>query len=1466
MGIQKERELDFPIVAVGASAGGVEALKNFVSELNADDRAAFVILLHLAPDHESQLTDILSRSCALPVSEASQDMPINSGNVYVLTPGRYLTIVDHGLFVEPAHGPRGQRMPIDHFMRSLADSAGPRAVGVVLSGTGNDGSIGLRAIKGAGGVSLVQSPENALYDGMPRSAIEAGVVDEVGSIDTLVDTIRELSHRIGEGVSGDGFARREIGGLLSLIKARTGQDFAAYKFGTLRRRIRRRMNLLRFDDLGAYTTHVRSNEDELRRLFEDLLINVTCFFRDPAVWEQVAEKVIQPLLVRSASEDRTLRVWVPACSSGEEAYTLAILLEEAARQIPGPTPWQIFATDLDTDAVARGREAQYPESIADDVGSERLKKYFIREATGWRVNKELRERVVFAHQDVLTDPPFSKLDMVSCRNLLIYLDSKHQNRLLETFHFALNEGGMLLLGTSETTGAQNSRFTPVDTKSHLYRRCPGQSMAQMSARHVSTQFAAPSKSGPRERRGALDLGGRVRNSLLERYAPPSVAVRASGDIAFLSGNVRRFLAMPPGEPSNNVFDMVPASLRSRVREAVRAVSQGESPSHRSARVRLSDDDAMVCIECVSIEDEQEPLYLVTFIEQEEPDPASAASDDEDRNSAHVEQLERELEIMREDLQTTVEELETSNEELKASHEEAMAANEELQSANEELETSREELQSLNEELITVNNQLEEKVTEVEKTTDDLRNLLTSTRLPVLFLDPELRISGFTPAMRGIVELRDSDVGRPIADLAFSVEDADLLDDAKATLNHLSPREREVRAGETVYVRRVQPYRTSDERISGVVVTYVDISQQANMSALLASRERQQRLTAEISQKALGARDLPGFLNELCATLRVSLDCDYAKVLKFESDDEAFSLVAGAGWKAQSLAKWTVPTGVKSQGGYTLKSESPVLVSDFREEKRFEAPSLLIEHKVLSGISCLVEVGGKPWGVIGVHDRDANHFAAEDVAIVQAAASTAAATIRQIEREASLARDRLMLSLAMKTAGMGIWQYDPATKEVYWDERLRELMGVGPKRRPKVDDFMGMVVSEDFDRVDRALAATAERGEPFEQEFRLRRADGSIIWLIGQAERVEGEDRVRVIGINADITARKEAEEHSRFMMRELDHRVKNVLAIIVSIAAITSRDAPDLATFTSNFEQRLRSMARTHSLLAEHRWRGAKLSVLIEDELAHAPNPERVETRGPEIAIAPSAAQSLAMALHELTTNAIKYGSLSVPEGKLLVEWSVRETGDGEHLDLVWQESDGPAVRRPKHRGFGSTVIERIMKSQLRAETTIDFRPEGLVVTCSFPLEKMSILAEAQPRSASLPGSTDLTTIRGRKVLVLDDEWLVAEQTAQALSSMGAEIVGPFHSLKDALEGIDNQDIALAVLDYNIDGDPVTPLAMKLAERDVPVIIVSGYGSNLIIEQGIASFDFLAKPVSPATLLAHSARAIALGEEVAGKE
>jgi two-component system CheB/CheR fusion protein len=824
----------FPVVGIGASAGGLEAFERFFTAMPADGGMAFVLVQHLDPTHQSLTAQLLARRTAMPVVEVEDRMPVEANHVYIIPPNKSLTIRGSMLHLSEPVLQRGMRMPIDHFLRSLADARHEKAIGIILSGTGTDGTLGVKAIKGAGGIALAQSPEEAQHDGMPRSAIATGLVDYVGPIASMPDMlVRYTGHNFvklaGEPAVLAAEEPNTLNSILEVLHTRTRYDFRAYKKGTLLRRIARRMGLSRVEVLGDYLGLLHEHPEEVTRLFKDLLIGVTGFFREPEAFAAL-ERVIAEI-VEHKSPDMPLRLWVPGCASGEEPYSLAMLVSERLHAARKNCPIQLFATDIDEAALATARAGLYPENIVVDVAPERLQRFFTREGNAFRVSKSIRDAVVFAVQNLIADPPFSKLDLVSCRNLLIYLEPEAQKKIIELFHFALNENGFLFLGSTETVGEHEDLFEPLVKQWRLYRRIG-------AARRSVVEFPIfPARHGVGRSRpleqpllsSQARLGEFTRGLLLETFAPASVLVDRKNQILYYHGPVGRYLNQPAGAPTNYLLMRAGEGLSITLRAVLHKAVKGAGKASAVAQFQQDGVARRVRVNVMPMAapSEAEGLLLVSFLEEPEAAERSVEDTAEAAGSGDelVRQLERDLQESRDDLQGTIEELESSNEELKAANEEIMSVNEELQSTNEELESSKEELQSLNEELSTVNSQLEEKLRELEVTNDDLDNLLSSTNIATILLDRELRIKRYTPAMTRLLNLIATDVGRPLGDIAREFEDDDFPKDAGAVLERLVPIEKEVRskADDHWYIRRILPFRTQANRIDGVVVTFVDVT-------------------------------------------------------------------------------------------------------------------------------------------------------------------------------------------------------------------------------------------------------------------------------------------------------------------------------------------------------------------------------------------------------------------------------------------------------------------------------------------------------------------------------------------------------------------------------------------------------------------------------------------------------------------
>jgi two-component system CheB/CheR fusion protein len=836
-----------PVVGIGASAGGLEALEQFLKHVPAQSDASFVVVQHLDPTHEGMLADLLQRVSALPVHQVTDRMRAEPGHVYVIPPNRDMSIVHGVLHLLVPAAPRGLRLPIDFFFRSLAADLRWRSVGVLLSGMGEDGTLGLRAIQENAGSTFVQSPASAKYDSMPRSAVEAGVADVVGSAEELPGKIVEYlqhAHRVTRprGSALDHEAQSGLDKIVGLLRSATGHDFSLYKTSTLYRRIERRMGLHQIDGMAPYIQYLRENPAEGELLFRELLIGVTTFFRDAAQWERVRRDVLPELLARCAPND-TLRAWVPACSTGEEAYSLGMVFKEALEQC---TPaknvrLQIFATDLESGAVEKARQGHYPANIATDVSQERLIRFFVEGDGGYRVRKEIRELVVFATQNILQDPPFTKLDLLTCRNLLIYLTPEVQRNLIPLFHYSLVPGGLLFLGGAETIGTFKDLFEPVDGVPPLYRRLDGGAgaTALLDSTFPRSGRSATESRVVKHRVGAAktsDLQEVVERALLARFAPAAVLANAKGDVLYVSGQTGRYLELPVGKTNWNLFPMARDGLRHALRGAFRkALASKSALTLTGIRIeaRGSSQTVDVTVEPVDGPGALSGTMMIVFSDAATRVRASRATKGgrAPRSATEIAHLEQELEHAREELRMTREEMQTSAQELRSVNEEQQSSNEELQSTNEELTTSKEEMQSMNEELQTLNHELQAKVDELSRASNDMKNLLDSTEIAILFLDDALNVRRFTPQATTIFKLIPSDVGRPLADLASGLAYSEIYDDAREVLRTLVIKEKVATSTDGRRLRvRIMPYRTIDNRIDGVVITFTNVSVMETQSA------------------------------------------------------------------------------------------------------------------------------------------------------------------------------------------------------------------------------------------------------------------------------------------------------------------------------------------------------------------------------------------------------------------------------------------------------------------------------------------------------------------------------------------------------------------------------------------------------------------------------------------------------------
>ncbi len=1148
-----------PVVGLGASAGGIEALAEFFDAMPADSGLAFVVVLHLDPTKESQLSSILALHTKMPVAQIEDGTGITPNYVYVIAPNHDLTLDGDTLrLIEPTQ-PRSRRHPVDVLFKSLSEQRRERTAAIVLSGTGTNGTQGLKEIKAAGGLILVQDPKIAGFDGMPRSAIGAGVADYVlpaGDMPEVLLRYFQHSYVAAPDVPAAKAAdtQPEVEQILTLIRAHSSQDFRSYKPATLLRRINRRMSLKGLTNLGSYIDLLRAEPGELQALVRDLLINVTSFFRDAEAWTTLDETVVAQI-VADRDDGASIRVWVPACSTGEEAYSIAMLLTEAAEAADKQFDLKVFASDILDDNLNAARAGVYPAASVEALSSERVRRFFERLDGSYQIRRSLRDTIVFARQDLLREPPFSRMDLITCRNMLIYIEPEAQRRAMALFHFALREGGRLFLGNAETIGRADDLFETVSKKWRIFRRIgPTRhdivSFPVLGGHPASDQAEASYTHEP----PSVRVTETARRVLLDRYAPASVMVDQKGRVIYFHGETSDYLKQPSGEPTRDLLAMARDGLLAKLREAMRKVTAEDQSASFSAQIRQGNAFRLVLVTVSKLPPPQtnSGMLLVTF----EPDargraPVAREAESEGEREAST-ALEGELRSTRAELQGTVEQLESVNEEMKAANEEATSMNEELQSTNEELETSKEELQSFNEELHSVNSQLQHKISELDQTSNDLTNLLAGTEIATVFLDTELRIKWFSPATKQLLELVSSDVGRPISHFARKFADDKLLRDAEIVLEKLAPIEAEIRSDTGKwFVRRVLPYRTRDNRIAGLVITFIDVTDR-------------HRATEEIDE-------------------------------------------------ARIYAEAIVET-----------SQQPLIVLDAR-----------------------VQV-----------------------------------------QSANQAFYKLFGLIPDKAVGRSLYELGKGE----WDvPELRELMEeVLPKDRQ-------------FQNVEMAFGSEGSNKRCLLLNARKLMRNG-------------GREDLILLAIE-DITERKHAAAHQEMLIGELNHRVKNVLATVQAIMMQTSRGSASVEDFTKTFSGRLHALAQAHNLLVEKEWVGADVGQIVSDTLApyRTSDEARVVAEGPRLMVRPQVGVALMMILHELATNALKYGALSVPAGKLLVTWHQNGAGKAERFHVRWNEAGGPRVTPPLRQGFGTKLIERSTTHELGGEARLEYLEEGVRCELIFP-------------------------------------------------------------------------------------------------------------------------------------------------------
>jgi two-component system, chemotaxis family, CheB/CheR fusion protein len=1151
------------VVGIGASAGGLDAFKKFFANMPVENGMAFVLIQHLDPHHHSMLVDLVGRQTGMTVVEAGDGMALGANRVFIIPPDATLTIKDGTLRLTTPAPPRTLRRPIDTFFSSLAEDQGRNAVCIVLAGTGSDGTVGLKAVKEHGGLTLVQAQDDhRALSGMPDSAAATGLVDHVLPVEAMpARLIAHRAHLVANAGAGEesvsvAITPEQLETVVSILRRNINHDFSLYKRNTLMRRVQRRMDALSIGDAVAFIEHLQKTPQEVELLFREILIGVTQFFRDPPAFEALRRLVFPALLANKHPGDQ-IRIWVPGCATGEEVYSIAILLKEAMAGHADAPGIQLFGTDIDDRAIARARTGRYRGPLPG-VSPERLARWFTPVADDYCVAKEIRELCVFSPHSLIKDPPFSRLSLVSCRNVMIYFDQGLQDRVLRNFHYALAPGGFLFLGSSEGVTRSTTLFATVDKQHRIFERRDG---IKSALPELSIGLAAGQENDTGGAGRVLD--DRIDKSarrVIAKYSPAYVVIDAEGQIVrFSGGEAARFLEPSEGIASLNLFAILKKSFRHAARTAIRS-ARSKPGMEFSEDLTVSEGGqprtVAVIAQTLAEVGPESALCLVAF--RDLPGQAKAAASRQrsgggiaPKQARIVADLESDLAKTKASLRAAIDDLESKTEEMSSSKEEFQSVNEELQASNEELETAKEEMQSINEELRTINAEMSDKNELLQSLNSDIRNLLDSTQIATIFLDADLRIKSFTPGMRDLILLRDSDQGRPLIELVSRLDYDALERDVTNVLATLQVVEREVRVRDSgaALVMRIRPYRTVSNLISGVVITFVDVTARKALEDALKESER--RLAAIVDQASVGVAetDLEG---------------------RFTLVNPMFCRVAG-----------------------------------------------------------------------------------------------------RTERE--------LLGLRMQ---------DIARPD-------------GPPQYATL-----------FERL-------VAHGTSFEIEKRYERPDGSTVWVHHSVSAiVDAKGRVqRALAVVLDTTEAKRAEAHRELLLHELNHRVKNTLATVQSIASQTALGATTVEGYRAAFLARLMALAGTHNLLQTGDWHGALLRDVVQAELApYQVDKARWTIEGSDVLLAPNMALAFGMAVHELTTNAAKYGALSNGEGRVDVSWAAQTRDKKQSLKFMWRETGGPPVSANRRKGFGTRLITEGLALQLDGTIDLDFKATGVQCSIDVPL------------------------------------------------------------------------------------------------------------------------------------------------------
>jgi PAS domain S-box-containing protein len=1296
------------VCGIGLSAGGLGALREFFANLGAVDGVSFVIVQHQSAADPAHL-NVLASFSSFPVVACEEGMRIVPGHVYV-APAQCLVGIEAGAFTVRAARVRGAQLrTIDYFLNSLGTGFGQRSIGIVFSGNSADGTQGLISIANAGGFTLAQSHETAEYSTMPGSAVAMGVVDRVGSPAELAAAFRDhVANLTNPKIVLRSLAKQELHEICDVVRQATGLDFRHYKESTLFRRVVRRISVLHLSSARDYIDRLQKQPEEARLLTRDLLIGVTAFFRDPDAFESLKEKVLTKLL--SGNRAGVVRIWVAGCGSGQEAYSLAMLAQEVKQACGSRQEVQIFATDLDERALAAARRGIYPANIADEVGPDRLERFFERVGRRYRVTKELRQLVVFSPHNLIADPPFSRIDLISCRNLLIYLSAPLQKKLMSVFHYALREGGYLFLGSSEASSGHPELFRVVDVRSRIAQR---------------KETVVPNAPVPRVLGGGqsnwqstiaedpADIGRIAQRILLDEFAPSYALAHEDGQIIYLSGKADTFLQPPEGRYVNHIVRMTRGGLRAGLRGAWTKALKTKRTAHFEGLILQGENGrrrVRITVQPMPALGENDGTYMVVFADLGAAEAREGASTSPSADSERmVELLEAELLRTREELERAVQDLEAANEELKSSNEELLSMNEELQSANEELETSKEEVETAKRAL--------------EETNADLLNLLHSTEIATIFLDDSGAIRNFTPAASRLYNVLPGDVGRPLSHLTHNFVSAAPLPGAEQLAHADAPAEDEVTLdGGQTFIRRVTPYRKNDGSTAGTVVAFIDISDRKLAERRLATKDAVTRALAECSTLELAATRV---LAAICE------NWDWKVGVLWHAD------AAGANLSCLQLYQrptYHAATFVESCQSTPLalgadlvsrvwSSGEPAWVADLLLEPRGGQNDAAVRDGLRSAFAFPIVLAGHRLGVFQFLDDRVRPTAAVLFKMSHPIGSQVGQFIERTNAEHALRESEQRYRAVVESQTELVCRFRPEGNILFANEAYARSQGKSQEEMIG-RDFWEFVVPQDRGSVAQMLALLSPKSLEVRIENRVLTTQGER-WFLWTNRALEFDAAGRCVEVQStgiDITERKIAENHRQLLIDELNHRVKNTLAVIQGIAHQTfTKDASPIEA-RNTFYGRLAALGAAHGLLAQQSWDRVEITALVRSALqASGATSERCVLGGPPVLLEPRHALSIAMALHELSTNAIKYGALSNAAGSIQVSWTT--TGDtNPRLRLEWSESGGPEVAPPSRRGFGLMMIERALGREAGCSVQLDFLPRGIVCRIEVALPETSTI------------------------------------------------------------------------------------------------------------------------------------------------